>query len=739
MPRSNFSPTGLDIGENNTNMTYLYGISDFFHVMFEDTSRVNLLLEASSEVASEAYSRFLQLTSTISLEDIQKTLSQPLKLVTIKSSDEVLGEQNLYKISEKIITSRYIANRPLLPTALFEEGVDYRIETMDDGSTYVRFAKDITNAGFSTRLLADQVTKEYALWFVDTEIDERWISTHYAGMIGVDPATSSEAFKNFIYGLYYIYIQGPTLEMLRKGLNLCLGIPLARSEETVLEIRKYLETDQYIVITDVNQYLIPYGLDPSVEEGDFLVVGDELARQVEVKDYINDGEWWINLMVPPTIIPNLPEGQLNRYASKGSHFDQLMRNYLKKHTFLVNVKVQDFKNNQIFSQLSDIIKRAKPSYTQAVYIWTIPRLEETISLEEEMFTQRRDQGRCELVTYPIEKFYRGNSTDPVDRACPTFMRTNVPHWVDKLGGTDEYTNGNLADFGGGVLTGFINANRQYRENTPLEKAWIRTLLCRGSEITVKGRGKLGFFRKSTYSDNSGLPVHRMHRDARILPNMRIIPLYITTYDDVVKKCNDSFIEVPSSSLWMFDLMNPNDITEDINALAINEGPADPNVNQLTTYFDIWKSRGTDVHYLSNVIPRLGFETYTIPSISHINAGDFILGVRVFGNAVGIYWVTSNTSLEVKSYFPVEENDQLSISINSAPTRGMGPTSSSYYLTRGRGRIDYNNVISGINEATINGETVNNGAIVTQYTDKLNTISREMLRNGAPLAHKMELK
>ena len=80
-----------------------------------------------------------------------------------------------------------------------------------------------------------------------------------------------QTFKNYISGLYYVYSGGPTLDLIKKGLNLALGIPICRGNETVLDIRNYLETDQYIIITDQNQYVIPYGLTPLVNVGDSLI------------------------------------------------------------------------------------------------------------------------------------------------------------------------------------------------------------------------------------------------------------------------------------------------------------------------------------------------------------------------------------------------------------------------------------------------------------------------------------
>jgi len=118
---------------------------------------------------------------------------------------------------------------------------------------------------------------------------------------------------------------------------------------------------------------------------DVLSVGDEIAVWVEVKDYQNDGDWWINFMIPSHVLPNIPTDipERNRYATEGSYADYLMRNYLKKHTFLVNVKTVSFKNIQSFEQLSKIIADVKPSYTTPIYVWTVPTSDEILALNDD--------------------------------------------------------------------------------------------------------------------------------------------------------------------------------------------------------------------------------------------------------------------------------------------------------------------------------------------------------------------
>jgi hypothetical protein len=679
----------------------------------------------------------------MSLEDIQQTIGHTIKLVTIKSTDTIMGEVNTYKLSDSIISSRYIANKPLLPTTLYEENIDFRLEQQSDGTTNIRFAQSIASAGFPTRLQSDGTTKEYALWFVDCEVDEQLISKYFGNLVNLDPQASTETFKNFVYGLFYVYANGPALDMIRKGMNLALGIPLCRGVETVLEIRKYLDTDQNIVITDANQYIIPYGLDAVVEEGQVLQPTDEIARWVEVKDYINDGDWWLNLRIPSSLIPSLPAGQKDRYANAGTHFDYLMRTYLKKHTFLVKVRVTSFKEDQVFQELGKIIQRAKPTYTSPIYIWTVDQ-EDLLTLDDESLSARIDQFRCENLNEPIDKFNRANGENPLKRGCPTFLRMSAPTYVSRLTGEDARISGTPDLFLGGITTGYTNFISQCRKNTEEERAWMRAMLDRGSEMVTGSRNKVGFFRSIHAATDipfrhTAATVQTTARMSKAVTGMRIIPLYVTTQADIADKCYQLGLQVPDPTQWTFDMLNFVKNSNEIDALGINEGYIDYTQLTLSGSFNVLFFRGSKVNYLSNVMPLAGFRTYA-PKVTDLQQGDYILGVRIYEKVVGVYWVTSNMAIEPPYARYVKDSDSMEMSFTVTPSRGMAVTGTPFYMLRGRGSIGYNNSGLIINEKPINeaGEAVTD-TISNDYSDTLNTTPVTITRAGTvPLNHKMEL-
>jgi hypothetical protein len=726
-------------------MTYLYGLADFFTVMFQDTSTVNLLLESTTQASAEIYSQFLQLTSTLSLEGIGKTVGSSINLVLINSTDAVAGSLNTFSISSNtILSTRYIANKPFLPTTMLEQNVDFGLVTSSDGSTTITFAQSIDSYSFSVRANKDG-SKQYALWFVDAEIDERLISKYYGNLIGATPQNSTDAFYSFIYGLYYVYVQGPTLDVIRKGLNLTLGIPLARSAETVLDIRNYLTTNDYIVITDQNQYLIPYGLSPSVSIGQSLVVGDELAQWVVIQDYISDGAWWINLQIPPTIIPTLPDGQKDRYATEGSHFDYLMSNYLKKHTFLVKVNVGNFENLQTYQQLSTIINKAKPTYTQPIYIWTIDTLVEELTLSEASLKSQIVSSRCENLGLPIDRFYRGNNVDAPTRGCAQFIRFNVPYWVTKICGTDPYVNGDPGSMtlNGNDVTGFTDYVTQYRTNTGEELAWIRAILQRNSETWRGSVTQVGFRRTQidpTILD--GTPINVSSSSWKVPVGVRVVPLYITTITDINNKSAAIGTPPPSPQQWSFPLFGAYSNTRAINTLAIDGGIHPANSKILIDNFNTLFFRDVSVGYLSAAIPdETGWKTYA-PLVGDIKPGDYLLGIRIINQAstdiVGVYWVTSNDTVGAPIYFPVSDPDPLTVIYKMPLTRMGGLNGTPLYLLRGRGTLNYNNVGTAINEAAINTHrSVASPALNQVYIDKYNPLNMPINRSGIAVNHAIE--
>lgn len=635
---------GLPIGTGGKSFTYLYGLSDFWSYLFEDFQAVNLLMETNSLTESEIYSNFLQLCSTISIDQIQAYSGSQVKLMVVSDSDNIGG--NTFKLSENIQSTKYIANRVLLPTVTLELDSDYSIN--EGGS--VTFSKTLVSLGFPSRLLADG-TREYALWFIDVKTDENWVYNYYGSLVGVpEPTNVSEKYKDFVYGMFYLYCNGPNLSLLKKGLNLAMGIPSARETEVVLEIRQHLDTSNFLVITDLNSYVIPYGLQPTVSVGDTLKVNQELSSWVELKDYESDGEWWVNLRMPPSIVPF---GGVGDYASLGSDTDWLMRTYLKTHTFLVNVKTTNFKNIQTFDELFSIIKEVKPTYTTPIYIWTISAddlleiWEEDLSLKPSIFFEDDFVEMMDFCRDAAHPYYHFVSQS-------LFSRMSVPSWVDEFVGVGAEVNGDQDfTYRDTILTGFVTPHLQWRPSlSTKEAAWVRTLCNYSNSHNLKRRTVANFAKRVPKAVDGTCydPI------AAKYPTKRVIFLYNTTAASFKSKAASLGVAVDPT-------IGTN--TAYIKQVSILSSTMRNNMGVIM-------ARDADV-VLPNVFEGDASKTF-IPQQSDILDGDFMTTSFIIDGYIGVYWVTSNFKANVTPYWPIASRDELSVKINGNLTMNGGTCS-----------------------------------------------------------------
>lgn len=721
---ADFSSEGFNIGKDAKVMAYLHGLSDFWVFMFEDASKINMLMEANAVLASDVYNKFLQMTSILSLEDIYTLTNHQMKLVMISEDDAVAGKVEVYSLPSDtpLKYSRCLVNRAFLPTTTLEVDTDFVI---DQNTGQISFAQPLSGLGFPFRTLSTG-KKQYALWAIDAKIDDQLIYDYYAKLINVDPTTSTDLFKGFIYGMYYLYVNGPHLDTVRRGLNLALGIPLARDSESVLEIRKYLNTDQWLVITDLNSYLIPYGLEPTVAIDDVLTPGQEIASWIEVKDWISDGDWWINFMLPAQLMPNVPtavpggsgvnaDSTPDRYMTQGSYADWLMRNYLKTHTFLVNVKTLSFKNIQNFEQLSSIIKQVKPSYTCPIYVWTVPVGVEPIQWLDTL-TYSLVFHQCEILSEGINRFNRGNTTDPHTRGdCPTFIRMSVPAGLDSQSGYDANINGVETPFNGGTLTGFIAPQKGYRSLTDVEDGWNRTLRSRHNDQYLVRRSRLDYLRDGTRNDSdSGLTAYPLLRQ---FPDMRFVALHTTTLEDVKEKfaaCNQPFVDQ-----YIMPLLQPTYNIDMINTHAIDDSFQDDFFDFIMANFSYLFQKGSKGQYVGSNIPRVGSEYSFVPAVNQIYAGDFLAFTKIDNQICGAYWVTSNFNLDTQPYVRHESRDTLTVQVTGPANRGGALMGSPYYMTRSANSYISYNSDNAINDLAVNDSELPSATVNVTYNDALN--------------------
>ncbi len=704
-------------GEGSSrNMTMLYGLSDFWHLLFEDSEKIDLLLEANAIAASDVYSQFLQLASSISLQDIQVNLGTQLKLVLLSKENFVQGSVATYTLPEGLQECRYLANRPFLATETYEENANFLINI---NTNTIQFSSDPFDDKFPRRVNSSGYD-EVAMWAVDVATDSEMMYHHYGKLLGVDPQESTEKYKNFLYGLFYLYVHGPDLAMVRRGLNVALGVPLARDDETVLSIRKYPGSGQYFVITDLNSYILPPGLIPTVAEGDSIAVGDEITTWVEIKDYVTDGNWWINLEIPKSLMPYVPPDQPDAYAKPGTYADYLMMNYFRHHTFLVKVNVTTFKNIESFQQLGDIIKRVKPTYTTPIYIWSVPIEDEVIRFIEEETSTRFDSTRFELIFAQIRRMRR-NSNDPVHRGCPKFLRMSLGQPEVELMGLDAYSNGLPTPVGNGTITGFINRHHVLQGNTGYEKALMRAKFQRGERNTPHLRSMVSHARNLTYTDNSGAFAYPWKK--YVPGGMWSVPLYVTTLADLQDRFRSMNVPVPDSGA-AFTLMQPYWTDGSINDLGIDEGVLISQYEVMIQQYSSVFTKGYKGNYIGNFMPDFAKTSYA-PSIMDIQETDYLLCTQIYEQVYAVYWITSSYNGSAKNYKSVwlcADNDTLVLNQANMPMMRSHAQaiSAPIYMTRG-GTLIEGGVppTRGINQHGINENTDGAPTATVLYSDLVN--------------------
>lgn len=419
--------------DHGYNYAYLYGLSDFWVSMFQDPELNQLLLESTSISYADAYSKFLQLTSAMTIDDVSTGIGSDIRLILLDIEGIPDANQRVFPLPNNVASARVLSDRPLIPVKSLEQDVDYEISLVDNTIT---FAKPFLSYGFPYTI-TDTATYRFALWATDCVVDPELVAKVYAPLVRIGPEASSAVYKDFIRGLFFLYTNGPNIAYMGRGLSLALGIPLARTNEVVLLTTQDAQTGQWIVVTDYNSYTLPYSIAPTVAEGDVLQLGDSLSNVVEIQDYLTDGEWWINLYIPANVLPASVSRPGGGTAVPGSDIDYVMRAFLKSHTFLVKVNWQPGYEINGFENLASMVKNVKPSYTLGIFAWSVPIGIEVLDPEDEdegFFVVRPTVEDFEDVG-PRAFIYREEVT-PEPRRNAWFIRCNSdPDSLQLLGDT----------------------------------------------------------------------------------------------------------------------------------------------------------------------------------------------------------------------------------------------------------------------------------------------------------------
>ena len=406
---------------NDPSLVYMYGLSDFWVDMFSDTTLIETLLAGETAQLGEAYSYFLQRAAGISLEDIQDKYETRIKLLLI-SEDDALDKNDLseFRVDSSILSTKHISNRPLLPTQLLTEGVHYDIL---DG--VLKLYKSIDELKFPLRYTTDG-TKQYALWMNDVEINDKWIEESFGRLVGYTEDDAIFNYKSFLEGVYFLYVNGPNLSFIERGLNLAMGMPYARDTEEVVDLIQDSVTSNWIVFTATQQYLIPYSFRPDLVRGDVLTQGEVIATWVEVVDYSTSGAWWYQIYLPREVLGNGVDPIELGKASKGSPADDMMNTFLKHHMFEVLI-TQPNADVTAFNTTKDLVLRSKPEYTYPIFVWKASVDDELVNIVDDLTYDYKGVLADYCISPPSVRF--------MDRATDDRLFTRGVSWYNRVQGS----------------------------------------------------------------------------------------------------------------------------------------------------------------------------------------------------------------------------------------------------------------------------------------------------------------
>lgn len=690
---SNFiSPASLrGLGERaevTGQMSYLYGLSDFWLQVFADKDLVDSLLEVSTQTLGEAYGQFLQRAGNISLDTIQETYNSQLKLYLFSPEDAVDGlTGSIFKLPEKTTQISFMMNRPMLPSISMAAGVHFEI---NENGTEIAFYKPLSEMGFPQRVTSEGKT-QYALWAANVCIDEGIIYSQFGRAVGMTPERTIGNYKDFIQGLYFLYSHGPVINYIQAGVNLALGIPTVRANERVMNVLQNPINGHWEILTATNFYDVPYGFQPDIAVGDELTEGMQLVNWVDVQDYQKSGEWWYNTFIPA----ELTGGVLYPPVQKDTDMAYIMRNFLKYNTFMVlfNQAGIDLKG---YYAVSDVIWRARPSHTFPVFVWKNPMGDELVNITDE------DLEMGQLVTLEdniydtrIIDFVRNDRNSYFSRGTNSYNRYQIPVYHQNMVGDapklGEFRGVNadgrrLSGIGGWVEEAGERVEADLHRVDPVFKT-------RGTKAIVRGRSTgIRSYRGSDVQTSVGHMRQFANAEGEIISidARNIVPLYLIYADDLkakLAKINQQVADMVVYEAYPFWIeVNLQEVYEDliVRTSGMVADSYDPNLEKVFTF------KYTD-EYTPPILSKHAAQTY-VPKKEDLPVNGKLLISEIYQDNWSVSLIIETATI-VPTYFPVSDGDPIEMTMEFEERMGSSPITRSTYLA-GPALVDARSVQDG---------------------------------------------
>ena len=309
------------------------------------------------------------------------------------------------------------------PTELLHEGTDFSV-VVREGNTL--------DAATSTIRLQEPPLVTY--WAEYVGYEESYIRDNFGVNVGIEDF-SSDSYKAAVRGLYYAYFQGPTLDAIRTGVHILIGLPIAEEAGVVEAINPDFSGTLGLVTVNGEGYTYPKLVGTSLSVSDEVRQFEPLSDGVEVQDYLSDPTWFVNK----------------------AGFNEMQ----KYHSFQVSLNLDAFDVGTL-AQAAAFVEEIKPTWKKAFFL-VFKALQDEVEIADEILlaaTLRLFDSICEppLVVSYDDNIFEGSEADWAydqgavdwDSTTPSMRGTGTD-----MAGYVTLTNGSAAVAGTG--TAFLAA------------------------------------------------------------------------------------------------------------------------------------------------------------------------------------------------------------------------------------------------------------------------------------------
>jgi hypothetical protein len=290
------------------------------------------------------------------------------------------------------------------PDELLYEGTDFDI-VIREGRTI--------EASTSTLRFQEPPLQTY--WAEYVGYEESYIRNNFGANVGLEDF-SSDQYKARVRGLYYAYFQGPTLDAIRTGVHILVGLPIAEEAGLVESINPAYSGTLGLITVSGTDYTYPNLVGTSLQVGDEVSLFEPLSEGVEVVDYLTSPRWF----------------------SEKLDFNEME----KYHSFQVNLNLDAFDASTL-GLASTFVQQIKPTWKRALFL-VFKNLSDDVEIVDDItvgVTLNLYDTPCEppaVVAYD-DAIYEGTE----------------PDWFYDMGENDWDTTAPAMRATGSVLTGYV--------------------------------------------------------------------------------------------------------------------------------------------------------------------------------------------------------------------------------------------------------------------------------------------